>query len=256
MSRPQNIDELLRGWPYQGDASNVRIVPGDDGRDLIQMRVDMGLLQMETTGRPDGVRPKGSDTFYDHLLGLALEGGSDDGPDAVGRPFVMDEGQCAQADREFVQFYHRRVCWLQLRRYREAVADADHTLSLMDFCKRHSPDSQWTMSHEQYRPYVLYHRTYGTAMAELEASGAEAAIHSLNQGLSRLRLLFDQYGATEHFEEDELVTQLVELRERLRKEFDVGRTLQEQLNDAIAAERYELAARLRDEIAQRDEPRH
>jgi len=52
------------------------------------------------------------------------------------------------------------------------------------------------------------------------------------------------------------VTQLVELRERLRKEFEVGRTLQEQLNDAVEAEQYELAARLRDEIAQREQPRH
>ena len=30
----------------------------------------------------------------------------------------MTEEQCQEVDREFVQFYHRRVCWLTLREYR------------------------------------------------------------------------------------------------------------------------------------------
>jgi excinuclease UvrABC nuclease subunit len=51
----------------------------------------------------------------------------------------------------------------------------------------------------------------------------------------------------EEFDEDELVQRLVELRESLRQHFRVGRTLQEQLADAIANEKYELAAEIRDE---------
>ena len=38
----------------------MRFVAGDDGREKIQMRIDLGLIQMETTGRPDGERPGGS----------------------------------------------------------------------------------------------------------------------------------------------------------------------------------------------------
>jgi hypothetical protein len=79
--------------------------------------------------------------------------------------FELDEDSCLEVDREFVQFYHRRVCWLQLKEFDLAVRDADHTLALMDFCKRHSSDEQWTISHEQYRPFVLYHRTQAAALA-------------------------------------------------------------------------------------------
>ena len=67
--------------------------------------------------------------------------------------------QCREADREFVQYYHRRLCWLAMREFSKAMHDADHTLLLMDFCRDHSPDEEWTMSHEQYRPFVLFHRT-------------------------------------------------------------------------------------------------
>jgi hypothetical protein len=73
-----------------------------------------------------------------------------------------------EVDREFVQFYHRRVCWLTLRAFDRAVKDADHTLALMDFCLEHSPDDQWLMSQEQYRPFVLFHRIQAAALSKLE----------------------------------------------------------------------------------------
>jgi hypothetical protein len=220
----------------------VRIAQGDDGRDVLQMRVDMGLLQLEMEGRPDGIRPEGCETYYEYLGQQALQFGDE---------FVMDEDQCNEVDREFVQFYHRRICWLRLQNYKRAVEDADHTLGLMDFCKSHSPDEQWTLSHEQYRPFVMFHRTQAAALGQLEDSGAEKAIHEINGGLDALRDVFERYDAEEHFEDDELVTRLMDLRETLRQEYQVGRTLHEQLADAVAAEEYELAAKLRDELQRR-----
>ena len=45
----------------------------------------------------------------------------------------MSEEQCVELDCEFVQYYHRRMCWLALRDFALAVIDADHTLAMMDF---------------------------------------------------------------------------------------------------------------------------
>lgn len=242
MSDAEHIDEVLRGWPYDPNTLSVRLVNGTDGRDVLQMRIDMGILQLELNGRPDGTRPKGFESYYDYLLDEATKFGDE---------FVMDEDQCNEVDREFVQFYHRRICWLRLQSYRRAVADADHTLALMDFCKKHSPEDQWTISHEQYRPFVMFHRTQALALAELEDKNAEAAVETINKGLDRMRDVFVEYEAEEQFDEDELVMRLKELRETLRKEYEVGRTLHEQLADAVASEQYELAAKLRDELAKR-----
>ena len=123
----------------------------------------------------------------------------------------------------------------------------------MDLVRERSPDEEWTMSHEQYRPFVLFHRVQAGALAELEDSGPEAAILEINAGLNRFRLLFEQYDAEARFDDDDLVARLVELKESLREHYHVGRTLDEQLADAIADEKYELAARLRDELARRGE---
>jgi cysteinyl-tRNA synthetase len=242
MARKENIDRLLREWPYDPQGISVRKKKGDDGREVLQMRLDLGLLQLETTGRPDGTQPYDQPTFYAHMLKKA---------EAEGETFQMSEEECEEADREFVQYYHRRVCWLALREFDQAVADADHTLALMDFCKEFSPDDQWTLSHEQYRPFVLFHRTQAAALAELGEKGAEAAVEELNQGLERIRQVFADYEAEEEFDEDELVSRLIELRESLRQHFGVGQTLEEQLQDAVASEKYELAAEIRDQLAKR-----
>jgi len=44
------------------------------------------------------------------------------------------------------------------------------------------------------------------------------------------------------------VKRLLEMRESVRQRYEVGRTLDEQLAEAIRAENYELAATIRDKI--------
>jgi len=239
MATPRDIDPLLRNWDFQPGEVNARLVKARDGREVLQMRVDMGVLQMETDLRPDGFRPHGADTYYDYLVGEVVREG--DG-------FRLTREQCAEADREFVQFYQRRLCWLSLREYRRAARDADHSLAFMDFVRDHSADEEWTLTHEQYRPFVLFHRVQAAALAALEDGGAEGAIQELNTGLARFRDLFTRYGAEEQFAEDELVRRLEEMRESVRRRYDVGQTLDEQLAEAIRAEDYERAARIRDRI--------
>ena len=136
-----------------------------------------------------------------------------------------------------------------------AVRDADHSLALMDFAAKHSPDERWTISHEQYRPFVLFHRTQAAALAALESSGPEAAVEQCTRGLERLHQFFVKMEAEDHFEKDEIVAQLTKLRESLREEYHVGKTLGEQLAEAVAHEEYERAARLRDQIAHRTKRR-
>jgi hypothetical protein len=256
MKEPVNIDRILKKWSYDPDKVRVRLVRGDDGRQVIQMRVDLGLLQLETTGRPDGSSFEGKSSFLEFLREKypALE---DDGEDEVEHVDieVMSEEECSETDREFMQYYHRRICWLQLRQYEKAVRDSDHTLQLMDLCRERSPDEQWTLSHEQYRPFVLYQRTQAAAMGELEKGeqGAEAAIVQINDGLDTIREFFDDFDVAEQYDENEFVQRLSALREELRQEYSLGMTLQEQLDQAVAQEDYELAARLRDEIAKRRE---
>ncbi len=242
MARSKHIDAILRNWPYEPGSVTARLVKASDGREVLQMRIDMGVVQMEVSNRPDGARPGGAESYFDYLMGLSVHEGTG---------FMLTPDQCQEVDREFAQYYHRRICWLALREFDRAVKDADHNLSLMDFVRDRAADDEWCLAHEQFRPYIVFHRTQAAAMGRLEADGPEDAIEEINLGLEKMREIFVQHEAEEQFDDDEMVRRLLEMQESLRDEFGVQRTLEEQLADAIADEQYELAARLRDEISQR-----
>jgi hypothetical protein len=65
--RSKDINHVLKGWDYEPGTINVRKINGTDGQPKIQMRLDLGLLQMEVVGRPDGVRPYGHESLLEYF---------------------------------------------------------------------------------------------------------------------------------------------------------------------------------------------
>jgi hypothetical protein len=205
---------------------------------------------MEVSGRPDGSRPGGHSTCLDWLHALMVEEGDD---------FALDGRRCLEIDREFVQFFHRRVAWLALRRFDRAIADADHTLALMDFSSAHAPDVDWAEMHEQYRPFVLFHRTQAAALRELEGDGPQVAVVEIDAGVEAIRQALraadDEELSEEDLDSDELIVKLQEMKTAITDQYHVEPSLREQLAAAIAAEQYERAAQLRDQIGRRSHHR-
>ena len=247
MAEPvEHLDQLLASWRFAAGEVRVREAVGDDGRGLLLLRIDMGVLLMETAGRPDGDKPEGFDTFYELLESEAL---------LQGDAFTLDGDRCREIDREFYQFYHRRIALLSLKRYSEALRDADHTLRLMDFSTRHAPSEAWAETHEQYRPFVYFHRVQAAALVSLEESDASEAIRVIEEGRRVLQESVANGGDAEnaalHAEEiEELREKLGEMVDAINEHYDVTPSLTDQLAEAIAAEQYERAARIRDRIDQ------
>ncbi|HMO84476.1 MAG TPA: UvrB/UvrC motif-containing protein [Lacipirellulaceae bacterium] len=161
----------------------------------------------------------------------------------------MNEKRRVEIDREFYQYYHRRICWLTLQDYENAAADAEHTLRLMDFTSAAVADRQWSAMHEQYRPFVMFHHIQARALSRLQAEDPASAVAIIGDGLDQLAKLFAQHDAEEHFDDDLFVTKLREMQAAIKSQFAVGPSLTEQLAHAIATEQYELAAKLRDRLA-------
>jgi hypothetical protein len=245
--RPQHLDYLFDEWPYQFGDVAARLVKGRDGREVVQLRIDMGILQLEAKGRPDGNRPGGCDTYLDHLHQLLAEEGDD---------FELDDTRCVEIDREFVQFYHRRIAWLSLGDYERAAGDADHSLELMDFSSLHAPHAEWAEMHEQYRPFVLFHRTQAAALAALELLDPQMAVSELEEGRKLIADSYRSQGADEDdLAEDEFLLRLGEMKTSLEEQYGLEPPLSKQLAEAIAREQYELAAELRDRMTRPTEPR-
>ncbi len=240
----QDIEDLLKEWEYEPGNIQARMIECSDGREVLQMRVDLGILQMELHGRPDGSNPEGFPTYYDYLQEKAKNTPST-------QKFVLSEEECQDADREFVQYYHRRICWLSLQKYEAAIADANHTLAFMDFVRDHGPDEDYVQAHEQYRGFVIFQRTQAAAALELEKNNPEKAIDEIKTGLEKIREFFVAFEAEEELEDNPMVLHLQKIESSIREQHKIEATLQEQLAEAVANENYEAAAKIRDAMKQK-----
>lgn len=252
----RDIDEALRGWAYEPGSgeTQAREIRTRDGRLVLQVRIELGLLQMEVDRRPDGTRPHGFDTYLEYLLHRARR--SPSGSESRSSAWMMQAEHRVGIDSELEQFYRRRMAWLALQRYDRAIRDADHTLALMDFIARHGHDEQYVLNHERLRGVVLFHRAQAAAALALERRRPDEAIEAIQEGITVLQNHIRHW--QQERDEDEipdptLIEQLRQTEEEIRKHFAVGKTLREQLDEAVAVEDYEKAARLRDQIRLREQ---
>ncbi len=249
----RDIDDALSGWPYDPEpgASLTRQIRTKDGRWVLQVRQELGVLQMESEGRPDGIRPHGFTTYLDYLR-FQAERQSKAGP--LEPDWLLTPEYTSSIDREFLQFYHRRMAWLSLHRYDRVLADAEHSLALMDFLCLHVENVDFIDAHERFRSVVLFHQTQAKVALALEEQEPEQAIDAIHAGKSQINGHIEAWQESHGGEDapeirtDALLEQLQQIEDEVRSRFHVGKTLQEQLTEAINNEDYEQAAIFRDRL--------
>src|SRR5437588_13126766 len=124
-----DISNLLDDWEYQPGQVVVRRFKGKDGKEKLQLRVDLGLLQMNTEGRPDGKRPMGHTSLFEYYQAklhkhLAANDGESEG-------FKLKPEDCAKLQLEALQYHHRYICLLQLEDYAGVIRDAEDRKSVV-----------------------------------------------------------------------------------------------------------------------------
>lgn len=250
----QDISKILDDWQYEAGEVVVRLVEGDDGREKIQLRVDLGLLQMEIDGRPDGTRPEGFSSWLDFYLRRQQdeESESPDGP-----PFELSEEDCMRLWREAVQYYHRALSFWHLKMYDRCARDTDRNLRLFAFVRSYAPDDRIKGQFEQWRCYVLLMRTRAVATSLIERGEHGQALEAIEAGIEAIREFLDEYNLTDQAEQSAELSNLEQWREQVllaahqAGQAEPGGTieiLRRRLQEAVAEERFEDAAELRDQI--------
>jgi hypothetical protein len=246
-SSHDDISELLQAWPFQSGRINVRRVAGKDGKPKMQIRLELGVLQLELTGRPDGTRPHGHESLLHHHRARLLEYTQKTGR-AEG--FVLSEEECGGLRDEAVQYYHRYVGLFVLEDYDGVVRDTKRNLEVLDFCRDHAAAETDRSVLEQFRPYITMMRTRAEAAKLVGAGQVKSALAVIDAGLEEIRVAMEEIGAGDRYEQANEVALLKGMRDMLVPKLPVSQKmeLQERLQAAIAAENYELAAILRDEL--------
>lgn len=238
-----DIGDLLNSWPFDPDEFVARRIVAKDGTEKIQIRIDMGMLQLDMQGRPDGQRPHGCDSLLQYYE-VALSQGVTEVADGLG------EDACEDLFQEAWQFYQRYLGLFHLEDYAGVVRDTDHNLRIFDVVEKNanSEDVKWYF--EQYYPHAIMMQARAQAMMALDEENYRAAMREVKRGIERI----DEFvtGWEGEVGEDDFpeLTYLRDWYEELEQERPLSRReqLERDLTVAVEAENFEEAARVRDKL--------
>ncbi|MFA5865379.1 MAG: UvrB/UvrC motif-containing protein [Phycisphaerae bacterium] len=242
-----DIRPIIDNWPYRAGKISVRKITGDDGRPKIQMRLDLGLLQMEAVGRPDGQHPNDCDTLYDFYYQKMEEYKRQHHTD-IG--FELSGDDCRQLRDEALMYYHRYLACFILEDYEQVLYDTQRNIQIFDLCNKYAARKSDRMVLEQYRPYVIMMNTRAKAHLASKSRKFPLALRHIKSGLRAIKKLYDDVDQPEDFPYSPEADILKHLAQKLRKKLPGHplRLLEKKLQRAVEAEQFEDAARIRNQI--------
>lgn len=236
-----DISALLEQWEFQPGKLCVRRFTAKDGSEKVQLRIDLGVMQFNLAGRPDGKRPFGHPTLLDHFRAL-----KEKHPDQ----FRLSAEDCARLQQEAIQFHHRYICLFQLGDYPGVLRDTERNLQTLEFVAEHAPAEDMAGPLRQFLPQLLMLQTRARGTMEAEAGRHAQATEAIEAGIEAIRTCYREQGHPELIETSgELHSLQVWLDELgARRPLSEREKLEAALREAVAAEDYEKAAQVRDAL--------
>lgn len=245
----KDISSVVSGWPYDPDEVSARWIQADDGTRKVQLRLDLGVFQMEAEGRPDGTRPRGFPSLLDHYIAEETR--------AAGKtlPYQLDSEACADLQQEVMQYYYRIMAFHALGEFQGVIRDSDHNLDLIDIVSEYALDDEMAWQFMQLYPYMRMMNVRAQTELSLRAGKYPEAEATVQEAIADLESFFaENYEpANEDGTPVPPSPELESMRELLaqidrRRPRSEAETLKEQLARAVELENYEKAAFLRDQL--------
>lgn len=245
----KDLSSIISEWAYDPDEVRARFIQAVDGTRKVQLRLDLGVFQMEIDGRPDGDQPRGFTSLRDFYVEEEMRS------PGQALPYQLDSDACAELQQETMQYYYRMMAFHALGDLPGVVRDSDHNLDLIDIVSEYAVDDEVAWQFMQLYPYMRMMNIRAQAELSMQRGGFDEAQKIVREAIVDL----DHFYAENYEPENEDGSpvppppELVSLRE-LAEQVDRRRprseaeTLKEALARAVELENYEKAAFLRDQL--------
>ena len=239
-----DLNTILKDWPHENGNVKVRKIAGLDGREKLQLRVDLGVLQMEMTGRPDGQRPHNCESLLEYHQRRAVRSAE------KGEDYELTPEECAELQQEGIQYYHRYLSLFQINDFAGVVRDTQRNLDLFTFVTEHTDRDELSWSLQQFRPYVLMMNTRAKASILLAQGKFGEAMSEIERGRDAIAEFFQHSNFPELVSKSSEIAFLDEWLEEVKAKRPLSKLeiMQREMETAIGKELYERAAELRDAI--------
>ncbi|TAN38039.1 MAG: hypothetical protein EPN23_03560 [Verrucomicrobia bacterium] len=240
----EDLNHILRDWDFDPQRVTARWVRTEDGYVAVQLRMDLGVFQMQPSGRPDGQKPHGAPTLLQHYLTLEQTLPAHD------PALRLDEKNCGALQQEAMQFYYRYIACFALREFDCVIRDTNHNLKIIQYVIRHAPE-EMRRAFLPFYPYVRMMNARARAEKAMSGQRFDEALVALDTARAEIETFCTEHELSDLPVAAPALATLHELTEQISKRRPRSKTerLREELDRAVASENYERAALLRDQLS-------
>ena len=212
----QRLDEVLDSLAFDARRP-IKVRQIADGREVVIVQSNaFTILRIYASGRPDGKKPHGRDSYYEYfreqLVDYKEQHGSDEG-------FQLTPEDWRTLFNESYDRYIRYLFFAGIKRWADVKRDTETNLSATNMAQKYAPpDIAWQSY--QYKGYMLMMNGIANAELRLMADDRQEALRQVDLGIQRIgkfcgECLREGYGEAENITRERYLNNLIEFRSDL-----------------------------------------
>ncbi len=188
-----------------------------DGREVIVVQPNaFTISRIYATGRPDGMRPHGMESYYDYFFQKVRdyeeENGTRDG-------FELEPAEWDTLFEESFHRYTRYLLFAGIKRWKDVQRDTATNLEVTNLARQCAPAETAWRSY-QYKGYMLMMHSIASAELSLQVDDTAAAVQHIDTGIQRIgefcgECLREEHGEAENITRERYLSNLIEFRSDL-----------------------------------------
>ena len=209
----ETLDDALEELSFDTN-QQVRVLRTHAEREVIIIQPNaFTISRIYATGRPDGRRPQGFESYHSHLYEkldtYERQNGSDEG-------FNMETEEWQTLFDECYDRYIRYLLFAGIKRWAEVKHDTDQNLGVADMAYKYaSPEITWQIY--QYKGYILMMNSIARAELALQINEHETARKEIDKGIQKIgkfcaECLREGYHEAENITRERYLQNLIEFR--------------------------------------------
>ena len=210
------LDEILDSLSFDV-AHPIKVLKLAEGKEVVVVQSNaFTISRIYTSGRPDGKRPHGRESYYEYfceqLEDYEQQHGSDEG-------FGLTPEDWRVLFRESYDRYTRYLLFAGIKRWADVKRDTDANLAVTNMGKKYAP-SEIAWESYQYKGYILMMNSMANAELCLMEDDQPGALDQVNLGIQRIgkfcgECLRENYGDAENVTRERYLSNLIEFRSDL-----------------------------------------
>ncbi|MDE0556442.1 MAG: DNA helicase UvrBC [Candidatus Poribacteria bacterium] len=232
----QTFDRILEMLNLDIDRP-VSVLKIEDGREVVVVQPNaFTISRIYATGRPDGMRPHGMDSYYDYFFAKLRTYEEQHG---TREGFQLESEEWQTLFEESFYRYTRYLLFAGIKRWKDVQRDTATNIAVTNLARQCAPSDVAWQSY-QYKGYMLMMHSIASAELSLQEDDAAAALQHIDAGIRQIgefcgECLREAHGEAENITRERYLSNLIEFRSDLEA-LDTETTAAESDEEDILAE--------------------